>query len=121
MEKEISVEDNNNEKKIKAIFLDRDGTVIKNSEKPVKDPAQIEYENNAAEGLKAMQDLGFQLVMVSNQGGVNAGVITKMELKRVNDTMFSYLRQKGVTFLDNYNCFHKSDDGCECRKPGTAL
>jgi histidinol-phosphate phosphatase family protein len=106
---------------VKAAFIDRDGTVIKNSEKPIKEPSQIEYEENAVEGLRLLKKLGLELIMISNQGGINAGVITEMELKTVNDAMLSYLRQRGVNFLDNYYCPHKSDEGCYCRKPGTAL
>lgn len=106
---------------MKAIFVDRDGTVIKNSEHPITDPIQITYEVNAAEGLRAMQNLGFELIMISNQGGINAGLLTEIDLKRVNDTMFSYLQRKGVRFLDNLYCPHKSDEGCKCRKPRTLL
>lgn len=107
--------------KIRAVFLDRDGTIIKNSKEPIRDPEKIEYENNALAGLQAMRGLDFELVMVSNQGGVGAGKITEEEVKSVNDSILRYMEQNGARFLGDFYCTHKSDEGCECRKPNIGL
>lgn len=101
------------------IFLDRDGTVIANKHY-LKDPDGVELLPGAAEGLRSMARMA-HLVLVSNQSGIGRGFFTELELSAVNHRLKSLLEQEGVHLAGMYHCPHGPDEGCECRKPGTAM
>lgn len=103
-----------------AVFLDRDGTLVVEREY-LDDPAGIELLPGVAGALRGLRLAGFALVVVSNQSGVGRGRFT---LRRVHEVMAALrraLRAQGVELDAIYFCPHRPDEGCPCRKPGTAL
>ncbi len=105
---------------MKAIFLDRDDTLIKNVPY-LGDPAQVELCPGAAEAVKAWQSAGWSLVMVSNQSGVGRGLITKEQVAAVNAETYRQLGVKG--FDGEYLCYAAPGDpyGSEERKPSPIM
>jgi D-glycero-D-manno-heptose 1,7-bisphosphate phosphatase len=105
-----------------AVFLDRDGTIIVERHY-LAEPAGVELLPGAAEGLRALADAGFALVVVTNQSGIARGLFTQADLRAVQERLDALLARHGVTLEATYYCPHHPDrDGpCECRKPGTAL
>jgi len=101
-------------------FLDRDGTVIVDRGY-LNDPSGVELLPGAAEGLLLLREMGYFLVMISNQSGVGRGRLTRRELAAVNRRMLELLERHGVRLDGIYCCEHREDQGCPCRKPGTAL
>lgn len=106
--------------KIKAIFFDRDGTLI--HEKPgtyLSDPAKVRPYKSVLPALKKLQKLGFSFFIVSNQSGIGRGYFTAKEV----DACHARLRQllKPVVIQDIVYCPHSPDQACRCRKPGTLL
>jgi histidinol-phosphate phosphatase family protein len=69
-----------------AVFLDRDNTLIAN-DGDLGDPALVRLLDGVAEGLHALRDAGYRLVVVSNQGGVARGVFTEHDVDAVNDRL----------------------------------
>lgn len=67
----------------KAIFLDRDNTLIHN-DGDLGDPRQVRLIRGAAYAIGSLRQLGFQIVVVSNQGGVARGNYTEAEVQAVN-------------------------------------
>src|SRR5262249_9503678 len=59
----------------RAVFLDRDGTLIEDPGYP-KDPAAVRILPGAVEALTALREAGFALAVISNQAGVGRGLIT---------------------------------------------
>jgi rfaE bifunctional protein nucleotidyltransferase chain/domain len=101
-------------------FLDRDGTLIRDVPF-LHDPALVELMPGVPEGLKALQDAGFTLVMVTNQQGIGLGYYTESDFIEVNRALFRQLAPAGIRISRIYYCPHSLADQCTCRKPGSLL
>lgn len=104
----------------RALFLDRDGTVIEDVGYP-SDPEQVRLIPGAARGIRRLRDSGLATVIVSNQSGVGRGFFTMRDLERVHARTLELLAEEGVELDGAYYCPHAPDAGCECRKPETGL
>lgn len=106
-----------------AIFLDRDGTLIKEAEY-LSDPAGVELLPGAAAGIRALRDAGYRVVVTSNQSGVARGYFDEDAVRRVNQRAQSLLEQSGAGLDGVYYCPHYAggevapyNRACDCRKP----
>lgn len=102
-----------------AVFLDRDDTIVKSyGTRPANSVDEIELLPLAAEGIAMMQELGYLIVVVSNQGGIGLGYITNEVMRAMNARLDDLLIQAGVRPIDAYYwCPHAPAVKCECRKP----
>jgi histidinol-phosphate phosphatase family protein len=100
----------------RALFVDRDGTIIEDTGYP-RDPALVRPLAGAADALRDARALGFALVIVSTQSGVARGIVTPDEARRVQARVASAFEAERVSFDGAYFCFHGPDEGCACRKP----
>lgn len=100
----------------RAIFLDRDGTIIKEKEY-LHDPAQVEVFPAALTGLKRLGDAGFKLFIVTNQSGVGRGYFTLADVDRVNARLAQELGEHGVSFQKIYSAPEAPDQPSRGRKP----
>ena len=103
----------------RALFLDRDGTLIVDVGYP-KDPAQVELLPGAAESLRDLER-DWALVIISNQSGIGRGLITFDEANAVHDRMVELFEAEGIAFAGVYYCPHAPETGCACRKPAPGL
>ncbi|MDP6110930.1 MAG: HAD family hydrolase [Planctomycetota bacterium] len=89
-----------------AVFLDRDGTI--NVDVPyVGDPDEIKLLPNAVAGLCRLRDMGFALVIVTNQSGIGRGYFTEEDFHQVQSRLFELFEPSGISFLDAFFCpFH---------------
>ncbi len=99
-----------------ALFLDRDGTLIVEKHY-LHTPDGVELVPGAAEALKVAKNLGFLLVVVTNQAGIGRGYYTVKDYLSVEARVVELLRQEGVMIDGTYYCPHAPDAGCGCRKP----
>ena len=104
----------------KTIFLDRDGTINKDYGY-VHDKEKLEFLDGAIEGLKGLQELGYLLIIVTNQSGIGRKMFSIEEYDDFNNYMLSILRDNGVLITNVYMCPHIDEDNCECRKPKVKL
>jgi len=74
----------------RALFLDRDGTLIVDKVY-LADPAGVELIAGAAEGLRRARSLGFMLFLFTNQSGIGRGLHTMEDTMRVNSRMEALL------------------------------
>jgi D-glycero-D-manno-heptose 1,7-bisphosphate phosphatase len=102
------------------IFLDRDGTVIHDTGYP-NDPQQVHLLPGAGEALARLQQQGFHLILVSNQSGVNRGIITEVQALEVHRQVLASLTHYGVRIDAAYYCTHVPEEGCSCRKPAPGM
>ena len=80
----------------KAVFLDRDGTLIEEREY-FSDPEKVALFPGAADALLSLQTAGFKLFIVSNQSGVGRGYFTMEDVERVNARLTQLLgRRRGA-------------------------
>ncbi|MDP6046875.1 MAG: HAD family hydrolase [Phycisphaerae bacterium] len=101
----------------KAIFLDRDGTIIEDIGS-LADPAKVEFYPGSFAALRRLQDK-FLLILVTNQRCIADGQATRAQVDAVNDYVVARLADEGITITGVYVCPHKRSDGCECIKPNT--
>jgi D-glycero-D-manno-heptose 1,7-bisphosphate phosphatase len=107
-----------------AIFFDKDGTLIEDVPYNV-DPARIVLAPHAREGVKALADAGYAIVVVSNQSGVARGMFEEAALDGVRERLEDLLGRR----LDGFYCCPHHPDGvvrdlakdCVCRKPMPGL
>jgi histidinol-phosphate phosphatase family protein len=100
----------------RALFLDRDGTVIEELGY-LSDPEKVRLLPDAAETLAWLQSQGWKLFIVSNQSGVGRGFITPERMNAVQSRFLEVMRSRGVEMSASYLCVHSPDEECECRKP----
>jgi D-glycero-D-manno-heptose 1,7-bisphosphate phosphatase len=103
-----------------ALFLDRDGTIIRDVGYP-REPAQVELLPGVNEALRELAGRGFLLVLVSNQSGVGRGLVTPEEAERVHARVVERLAERGVRLDASYYCPHAPGDACRCRKPSPEM
>lgn len=85
----------------RAIFLDRDGTIIEEKHY-LHRPEQVVIFPGAGAALARLQKAGFQLFIVSNQSGVGRGYFTLADVDRVNAHLSQELARDGVRFQKIY-------------------
>jgi D-glycero-D-manno-heptose 1,7-bisphosphate phosphatase len=110
----------------KAIFLDKDGTLIPDIPYNV-DPALITLSSQAEIGLQQMAQAGYKIIIISNQSGVAKGFFPESELKAVEKRLEALLAALDVHLDGFYYCPHHPDGlaplniECNCRKPKSGL
>lgn len=100
----------------RAVFLDRDGTVIEEKDylHRVEDVVLLP---GAPAALKRLQDAGFRLIFVTNQSGVGRGYFTMREVDRVNAHLLRELARQGVRIDKTYVAPEAPDQPSRGRKP----
>jgi imidazoleglycerol-phosphate dehydratase / histidinol-phosphatase len=107
---------------MKVIFVDRDGTIIREpSDEQVDSLEKLEFIPGSITGLRKLIDRGYALVMVTNQDGLGSPAFPTENFERVHNKMLRLLEGEGIRFTDIFICPHLPNDHCECRKPKTTL
>ena len=99
-----------------AVFLDRDGTLIKEMEY-LRRPEQVAIFPGVGAALKLLQDAGFTLFIVSNQSGVGRGYFTLEDVEKVHRHLMTELEREGVRFERIYIAPEHPDQPSRGRKP----
>jgi imidazoleglycerol-phosphate dehydratase / histidinol-phosphatase len=106
----------------KILFVDRDGTLIEApTGGPIDDPAKVRLMPGVVPALLALQQSGFELVLVSNQGSIGSGELSHEAFERTEDWLVTLLESQGIRFAERRYCPHRADEGCGCRKPAPGL
>jgi D,D-heptose 1,7-bisphosphate phosphatase len=108
---------------MKAIFLDKDGTLIDDLPYNV-DPERITLAQGAGGALRTFRRLGYRLIVVSNQAGIAKGFFNEAALRAVRERIAGLLARERVALDGFYFCPHHPDGllrhyaiACDCRKP----
>jgi D-glycero-D-manno-heptose 1,7-bisphosphate phosphatase len=106
----------------KAVFLDRDGTLI-DLVPYLHDPAQVRLISGAATALRRLGESGWTRILVTNQSGVARGYYGLEEVARVHERLLDLLRASGADLEAIEICPHHPDFGspCDCRKPAPGM
>ena len=100
----------------RAIFLDRDGTMIAERNYLCR-PEDVEIFPATPAGLKKLCAAGFKLIIVSNQSGVGRGYFTMADVDKVNQFIRGELARDGIRFEKIYIAPEKPDVPSRGRKP----
>ena len=104
----------------KAIFLDRDGTLNVEVDY-LHEPDKLRLIAGVPEALNIFKDLGYKLIVISNQSGIGRGYFGQEDVDKVNSCMNEMLESYNVQIDAFYYCPHIESDNCNCRKPKTGL
>jgi len=110
----------------KVIFLDRDGVINKDPGGWTEHSYVTKWEDfhflpGVLEALKKLKDNGFEVIIISNQGGVGKGYFSNNDLDTLNKKMIDEIKRHGGGIRAAYYCVHSSKEDCPCRKPKTGL
>lgn len=111
----------------RAVFLDRDGTI--NVDRGYAHTVEgFEFERGVIQGLRILQSLEYQLIIVTGQSGIGRGDYSEGDYHRFMEHMYLQLAMEGVFIDGEYFCPHHPERGigdykvdCECRKPKTGM
>ena len=111
-----------------AVFLDRDG-VINVDHGYVSTWERFEFLPGVPDALRALQDAGYLLVVVSNQSGIGRGYYCEADVESLNQAVAQHLGSTvGVTLSEFYHCPHHPTEAegefrrqCDCRKPAPGM
>ncbi|OGW84681.1 MAG: hypothetical protein A2987_06515 [Omnitrophica bacterium RIFCSPLOWO2_01_FULL_45_10] len=110
----------------KVIFIDRDGVINKDPGGWTEHNYVTRWEDfhflpGAMEGIRRLNDSGYEIIIISNQAGVSKGIYTERKLKSVTEKMLTAIKKSGGRIRNIYYCTHQDSDACDCRKPKTGL
>lgn len=106
----------------KLILLDRDGVLNRELGGYVTTPEAFEILPHVLPNLKRLADLGYLLVIITNQGGIAKKLYTHETLKQIHAKMTAELASHGIILSEIYYCPHHQDSGkCLCRKPASIM
>jgi D-glycero-D-manno-heptose 1,7-bisphosphate phosphatase len=108
---------------VPAIFLDRDGT-LNVDHGYVHEIDDFQFIEGVIEACLQLKEMGFALVLVTNQSGIARGKFTEEQFIRLTEWMDWSLADRGVDLDGIYFCPHHPEGVveaftqiCECRKP----
>ena len=106
----------------KALFIDRDGTIlVEPADEQIDSLEKFAFVPGAISGLKALTGLGYELVLVSNQDGLGTPSFPTETFEPCQNLMLNTLKGEGIVF-DNI-LIDKSfpQDNAPTRKPQTGM
>lgn len=108
---------------MKAVFLDRDGTVNAGVPKfdRVDNVDKVELLPNTIEALRILADMDYGVFFVTNQAGLAEGIINWTDFNAINNKIQELILPSGINIIATYVCPHGEDEDCECRKPKPKL
>jgi D-glycero-D-manno-heptose 1,7-bisphosphate phosphatase len=100
----------------RAIFIDRDGTLILDKDYLHK-PEEVQFIEGAILALKRASDAGFAIIMITNQSGVGRGYFTMDDVEKVHAYMAERLAAQKVSVLHTYVAPEAPEAASRGRKP----
>ena len=109
--------------KVPAIFLDRDGT-LNVDHGYVHEIDNFQFIDGVIEAMRELKNMGFALVLVTNQSGIARGMFTEDQFMQLTEWMDWSLADRDVDLDGIYYCPHHPEGSvaeyrqeCDCRKP----
>jgi D-glycero-D-manno-heptose 1,7-bisphosphate phosphatase len=105
----------------KVVFLDRDGTINRDSPAYIKSRKEFEFLPGSLEAIQNLTLNGFVNMVITNQSAVPRKLISVKELESLHSLMAQTAAQNGGDIKDVFYCPHMPTDNCDCRKPEPGL
>lgn len=106
--------------KNKAIFFDRDGTLIVDKHYP-NDPNAVEYFPDCFEILKKLQSENYLLFIVTNQSGVAKGLIEDHQLNAIHQKMDQDFQKHNIRITEYFSAPYLATSKHYYRKPNPGM
>jgi len=108
-------------RRIRGIFLDRDGVINVNRPDHVKNWEEFEFLPGAIDAIVRLSLVGLSPFVITNQAVVNQGVVPRDLVEWINLRMQRVIEERGGYIRAVAYCPHRQDEGCGCRKPRPGL
>lgn len=105
----------------KVIFLDRDGTINRDSPDYIKSWDEFEFLPGSLKALAALTRAGYKLILITNQSAVGRGMVSLQTLNHTHSRLRAAVEAAGGRIESIFFCPHRPEDHCECRKPEPGL
>ncbi|RJQ66393.1 MAG: D-glycero-beta-D-manno-heptose 1,7-bisphosphate 7-phosphatase [Desulfobacteraceae bacterium] len=105
----------------KVIFLDRDGTINRESADYIKSWEEFEFLPGSLEALARLTRKGYTLILITNQSAVGRGFVAQQTLDHTHSHMRAAVAEAGGRIEGVFFCPHRPDENCACRKPKPGL
>ena len=105
----------------KAVFLDRDGVINRDSPDYIKRLEEFEFLPGSLDALRRLAQRGFACIVITNQSAPARGLMTFEALDAIHRRLCAAVAEAGGRILDIFICPHLPADGCSCRKPKPGL
>ncbi len=99
------------------ILLDRDGVINVNRPDYVKSLAELHFYEDALEAFRFLEKNRVGVMIVSNQSGINRGLIARDDFLQMHEEVIARVEQCGGRIQGAFYCPHRPDEKCRCRKP----
>lgn len=103
-----------------AVFLDRDGTIVRDTGY-LSDPGGVELLPGTTAAIQRLNEAGIPVVIVTNQSGIGRGYYGEDDFEAVQAAVERALAVGGARIDAVYHCPHSPGVGCACRKPELEL
>jgi len=104
------------------LFLDRDGVINKRLPgRYIKDWSEFEFTSNCLQAIVEFGKIFKTIVVVTNQQGIDKGIMTKEELEKVHDTLRLKVKDSGGHIDRIYYCPKLAIHNPPCRKPNIGM
>ncbi len=113
--------DNNDRNSKLVIGLDRDGVINRDLGTYVTTPEDFEPIPGSLEAVARIKKLGFQVVIITNQGGIQKGLMSQADVDRVHQKMFQMLGEAGCAFIEALYYSESSRKDDMYAKPNTGM
>mgnify|MGYP001576935005 CR=1 FL=1 len=108
----------------RAVFLDRDGTVINAIERPELDKkltapfalSEVAFVPLLEDAIRIFRKLGYLVIMITNQPDVAYELLSESEWGKINETVINKVRPD-----DCFMCRHRREDHCPMKKPSPMM
>lgn len=106
----------------RAVFLDRDGTLIEDRHY-IGHPEDVVLLPGAVDAIRQLNEGGVLAVVITNQSGIARGKFSEREYETVRARLDELLAARGARLDATFVCPHHPDftGACDCRKPKPAL
>ncbi len=105
----------------RAVFVDRDGVIIRNRTDYVKSWDEVDFIPRAIEALALLSRAGHSVYVITNQSAVGRGLITMPVIDAIHERIQSLVVDRGGRIDAFLTCPHRPEDACACRKPEPGL
>src|SRR5438445_11399960 len=104
--------------KSRAVFIDRDGTIMHDSDS-CSDPRQVQTVEGTGAALSQLKKAGYKIIVITNQSGIGRGFFTEKQYRAVEAEVS---RQLGDNVIDaTYFCPDVPGQPSKCRKPAPGM
>jgi imidazoleglycerol-phosphate dehydratase/histidinol-phosphatase len=108
---------------MKAVFLDRDGTIIMTppGDEVVNSIKKVKLFDDTIASLSRLAQKDFTIFIVTNQSGISQGLLSVEEFWEFHRQITKLIEPSGIVIEKTVMCPHSSSDRCVCRKPQTTM